>query len=138
MTNGAVFKGRPLCQGKASGPALVTRERLGFRGYANLEQGTFSGGMGNLEGAAFAGAVLIFPSSRGSTLWSITLDQACRFGNAPAAMVIAKRDPFVALGCALQEIPLVLVENGRIFDEIKSGDMVSVDANSGEVRVFKL
>ncbi|MFC1894106.1 aconitase X swivel domain-containing protein [Chloroflexota bacterium] len=137
MSSVKVYKARRISAGRASGPALVTKERVGFRGFVNIEQGTFTGGMGKLEGASFAGAVLIFPSSKGSTLWSITLDATCRCGNAPAAFINSKIDPFVVLGCVLQDIPLVQVEDLSIFDQIKNGDTLTVDADGGEVIIGK-
>ena len=135
MDSVKVFGAKGISPGRSTGPALVWRERLALRGFADLERGVFSGGMGELEGISFAGAVLVFPSSKGSTLWSITLDLACRFGHAPAAMVNSKLDPFVALGCVLEGIPLVQVEDARIFDEVKNGDVLTVDADRGEVTV---
>lgn len=129
------FKGRRILDGRASGPAIVSRERLSFRGFSNLEKGTFTGGMGKLEGVSFAGAVLIFPSSKGSTLWSITLDHACRFGNAPAAMIVSHLDPFVVLGCVLQEIPLMHVEDPGIFDQVETGSMVVVEVEGEEITI---
>jgi predicted aconitase with swiveling domain len=131
-----VFKAKKISPGKASGPALVSPGRLGLRGFADLEKGTFAGGMGDLEGVSFGKKVWIFPSSKGSTMWSMTLDLACRFGNAPAAMVNSKLDPFVTLGCILQNIPLVLVEDKSLFDQVKTGDLVTVDADGGEIRVL--
>ena len=50
-------------------------------------------------------------------------------------MVNSKLDPFVALGCVLEGIPLVQVEDARIFDEVKNGDVLTVDADRGEVTV---
>jgi predicted aconitase with swiveling domain len=138
MSVAKIFKAKKISPGKASGPALVTQERIGFRGYTNLEQGIFktaTGEMGDLEGALFAGAVLVFPSSKGSTLWPMTLDLACRFGNAPAAIINSKMDPFVGLGCVLQGIPLVQVEDSSIFDQVKNGDIVTVDADGEEVSI---
>jgi hypothetical protein len=133
MSTVKVFKGKKILPGKASGSALVSRKRIGLRGFVNLENGTFTGGMRDLEGVSFAGTVLIFPSSKGSTLWPIELDHTCRFGNSPAAMIISNMDPFVVLGCVLQDIPLVQVEDLSIFEEIKNGDAVTVDADRGEV-----
>jgi uncharacterized protein len=130
-----VLRAKGISPGRSTGPALVWRERLALRGFADLEEGTFTGGMGELEGVSFAGTVLVFPSSKGSTLWSITLDLACRFGNAPAAMINSKLDPFVALGCVLEGIPLVQVEDTSIFDEVKNGDVLTVDADRGEVSI---
>jgi predicted aconitase with swiveling domain len=140
MRSVKVFKAKKISPGKAWGPALVYLDRLGLRGFTNLDQGKFKGGslgIGDLEGSSFAGSILIFPSSKGSTLWSITLDLNCRLGNAPAAMIISKLDPFVALGCVLQDIPLVQVEDSSIFDQVKNGDTVTVDADRGEVRIGK-
>ena len=135
MSEVRVFRAKKIAGGKASGPALVTRGRLGLRGFVNPEQGTLTGGMGELEGARFAGSVVFFPCSKGSTTWCIALDLTCRHGNAPAAMINTRIDPFVALGCVLQEIPLVQVEDEGIFDEVKTGDMVTVDADKGEIIV---
>jgi predicted aconitase with swiveling domain len=138
MRSVKVFKAKKISPGKAKGPALVSRERLGLRGFTDLKEGKLQGGslgVGGLEGASLAGAVLIFPSSKGSTLWSITLDLNCRFGNAPAAIINSKVDPFVTLGCVLQGIPLVQVKDSSIFDQVRSGDIVTVDADRGEVRV---
>ena len=131
MSSVKVFKAKKISAGMASGPALVIKERLALRGFVNLEQGTFT--VGELEGASIAGAVLIFSSSKGSTLWSMTLDATCRFGNAPAAIINSKIDPFVVLGCVLQDIPLVQVDDLSIFDNVKNGETVTVDADSGEV-----
>jgi len=142
MSSPNVFKEKIISPGKASGLALVTKEHISLRGFVNLEQGTFTAGtytgaLGELDGVSFAGAVLIFPSSNGSTVWSITLDLTCRFGNSPAAMINSILDPFVTPGCILQGIPLVRVENLSIFDEVKIGDMVTVDVNRGEVVISK-
>lgn len=131
-----VFKAKKISPGKASGKAIVSSGRLGLRGFADLEKGTFGGGMGDLEGVSFAKKVWIFPSSKGSTMWSMTLDLTCRFGNAPAAMINSKLDPFVTLGCTLQNIPLVLVENDNFFSQVKTGDMVEVDADREEIKIF--
>ena len=139
MSDTKIFTAKGISPGKASGPALVSKERLSLRGYfINLEQGIlaegrYTGAMGGLDGASIAGAVLIFPSSKGSTLWSMTLDATCRFGNAPAAIINSKIDSFVVLGCVLQDIPLVEVQDVSIFDQVKNGDTVTVDADRGEV-----
>ena len=69
MSGVKVFKARKMSPGKASGPAVVTKKRLGFRGFVNIEEGTFTKATGDLEGISFAGAILIFPSSRGASSW---------------------------------------------------------------------
>ncbi|MFC1815109.1 aconitase X swivel domain-containing protein [Thermodesulfobacteriota bacterium] len=140
MSNVKAFKAKKISAGKASGPALVTRERISFSGFADLEkgiftEGTLAGTMGGIGGASFAGAVLIFPCSKGSTTWTIKFDVTCRFGNAPSAIINSKVDPFVVLGCVMQDIPLVMVEDLTIFEQVKNGDTVMVDADTGEITV---
>ncbi len=137
MSETKVFHGKGIVPGRCVGPALVYRQPLPLRGFADLEKGIFQGGMGELEGVSFAGVVLIFPSSKGSTMWSMTLDMACRFGHVPAAMINTKLDPFVVLGCVLEEIPLVQVEDSRIFDQIKNGDVLTVDGDRGEITLHR-
>jgi predicted aconitase with swiveling domain len=135
MSSVKVFKAERIVQGKASGPALVTRERVSFKGFIDPEKGIFKGRTTELLGASFAGKVLIFTSAKGSTMWSVMLDLSCRFGHRPAAMVVLEKHPFVVLGCVLQDIPLVQVYDSSIFDQVKSGDTVTVDADKGEVIV---
>lgn len=135
MKNVKVFNATKVSRGKARGPALVTKERLSFRGFVNPERGTFTGGMGELEGTSVGGSVLIFPCSKGSTTFCMALDLTCRFGNAPAAIINSKIDPFVVLGCVLQDIPLVLVEDLSIFEKLKSRDEIIVDADKGKVTI---
>ena len=135
MSSVKSYKANGILPGKATGHAVVMKERLGFRGFVNIEEGTFTRAMSELEGVSFAGAVLIFPSSKGSTTWTITLDKTCRYGNSPAAIVNSKLDEFVVLGCAIQDIPLVLIEDLSVFNQLKNGDKITVDADKGEVIV---
>ncbi len=133
MENAKVFKAKTISPGRASGPALITKDRIGLRGFINPERGTFTKAMRGLEGVSFSGAVLIFTRSKGSSGWSVIFDNACRHGNAPAAIINSKLDPFIVLACVLQDIPLVLIDNFTIFDQVQSGDRVTVDADRGEV-----
>jgi predicted aconitase with swiveling domain len=133
MKKTRVIKARKIYGGKATGPVLITKERLGLRGFVNPEKGKLTGGLGDLEGAKFAGAVVVFSCSKGSTTWCMALDLACRHGNAPAAFVNSKLDSFVALGSVLQDIPLVVVEDLGLFDSLNNGDIITVEADKGEI-----
>jgi predicted aconitase with swiveling domain len=128
-----LFKADTIVQGKASGPALVSRDRIAFQGCVHYQRGIFTGGMVELIGKSFAGAVLIFPFSKGSTLWAIAFDLACRSGNAPAAIVNFTRDSFVTLSCIMQDVPLVQISDESILEQVRNGDTVTVDADRGEV-----
>jgi len=129
------FKAKKIWQGKASGSALVTRERFSFGGFVDPKRGVFNSPMTDLKGSSFVGAVLIFTSGDGTSSGPSALDLACRYGNCPAAIVNLEIDPFIVQGCVFQNIPMVQVEDPSIFDQVKSGDMVMVDADKGEIIV---
>ena len=50
------------------------------------------------SGASLAGAVVVMPSGRGSSSSSSVLAESVRAAAAPAAIVLARPDPIVALG----------------------------------------
>ena len=131
------FKARKIVPGRASGPALVTRERLSFHGFIDPERGIFSSPVTELKGASFAGRVLIFTSGKGASAGPRVLDAACRFGHKPPAIVNLAPEAFIVQGCVMQDIPLVCVEDATIFDAVKNGDEVTVDANKGEVKIIR-
>jgi predicted aconitase with swiveling domain len=130
-------KAREIVPGKASGPALVTRERLSFHGFIDPKQGIFNSPMTELVGESFAGRVLVFTSGKGASAGPRVLDAACRFGHAPAAIVNIEIEPFMVQGCVLQDIPLVQVD-ASIFDQIRNGDTVTVDSAKGEVIIDRV
>jgi len=134
MGNVRTFKAKTLVPGKATGPALITRERLSFQGFTDPNRGIFIAPQTELQGKSFKGAVLIFTSGKGSSAGASTLDLACRLGNSPAAIINLQIDSFIAAGCVLEDIPLVQVEDPSIFDQVKNGDIIMVDADKGEIK----
>lgn len=136
MDNVKTFKVKEIVSGKASGPALVTRERLSFHGFIDPQQGIFSSPSTELKGASFAGRVLIFTSGKGAAAGPRVLDAACRSGHAPAAIINLELEAFIVQGCVMQNIPMVRVEDPGIFDQVKNGDEVIVDSKKGEVKII--
>ena len=135
MGNLREYKAKKVSPGSASGPAIVLRERLGILDSVEPERGVFIKRGTELEGVSIAGKVLLFISGKGSSSWSAYFRIACRHGRAPAALVNLEIDPFVVLGCVLNDIPLVQIDNPEILDEVKNGDIVMVDADKGVMHV---
>jgi uncharacterized protein len=131
------FKAKEIVPGKASGLALVTRERLSFHGFIDPAQGIFSSPETELKGSSFAGRVLVFTSGKGAAAGPRVLDAACRFGHAPAAIVNVEIEPFIVQACVFQGIPLVQVDDPAIFDHVQTGDRVTVDSGKGEVTITR-
>ncbi|MDH7597480.1 MAG: DUF126 domain-containing protein [Methanothrix sp.] len=113
--------------GCAGGPALVTRERISFLGNVNPETGMVVDPSHELYGRSIAGAVLIFPGGKGSTVGSYVIYQLRKRGLAPAAMINLRSEPIVAVGAIISDIPLVDRVPEWILD-VKDGTWVVVDA----------
>lgn len=113
--------------GCAEGPALVTRERISFLGNVNPETGVVVDPAHELYGRSIAGAVLIFPGGKGSTVGSYVIYQLRKRGLAPAAMINLRSEPIVAVGAIISDIPLVDGVPEWILG-VKEGTWVVVDA----------
>ena len=126
------LQGRRIFQGKASGEALVTKEAISFYGGVDPETATVVEKDHQIEGQCIAGKVLCFPKGKGSTVGSYVLYQLKKTGKAPVAIINKECEAIVAVGCIIGEIPSV---DGIDVDQIKTGDLVEVDADNGVVTV---
>jgi len=124
-----------VASGRASGPALVSRQAISFLGNVNPGTGVVVDPAHELFGQSIAGKVLVFPGGKGSTVGSYVIYQLKKRGLAPAAMINLRSEPIVAVGAVISGIPLV----DRVPEwvlEIGSGTLVEVDADGGRVRVY--
>ena len=71
--------------GKATGPALVTKEPISFLGTVDPETGEVVDPGHQLYGSNLGGKVLIFPGGKGSTVGSYVIYQLKKRGVAPSA-----------------------------------------------------
>lgn len=123
-----------VASGRASGPALVSRQAISFLGNVNPGTGVVADPAHELFGQSIAGKVLIFPGGKGSTVGSYVIYQLKKRGLAPAAMINLRSEPIVAVGAIISGIPLV----DRVPEwvlQIVSGTLVEVDADGGLVMV---
>ena len=120
--------------GKATGPALVTKEPISFLGTVDPETGEVVDPGHQLYGSNLGGKVLIFPGGKGSTVGSYVIYQLKKRGVAPAAMINIKSEPIVAVGAIISGIPLVDGVAASFLD-LGDGVTVTVDADGEMVRV---
>lgn len=125
---------RRISGGKATGPALVTKEPISFLGTVDPETGKVVDPSHQLFGKAVTGKVLIFPGGKGSTVGSYVIYQLKKRGLAPSAMINIKSEPIVAVGAIISGIPLVDGVAASLLD-LEDGTMVTVDADGQMVRV---
>ena len=123
-----------VASGRASGPALVSRQAISFLGNVNPGTGVVVDPAHELFGQSIAGKVLVFPGGKGSTVGSYVIYQLKKRGLAPAAMINLRSEPIVAVGAIISGIPLVDRVPEWIL-QIGSGTLVEVDADGGRVRV---
>jgi uncharacterized protein len=125
--------GRKIFGGSAKGTALVSSEAISFFGGVDPDTGIVVEKNHPLEGKSIAGRVLVFPNGKGSTVGSYTLYRIKKNGRAPLAIVNRECETIIAVGAIISEIPCV----DRIdISKIKTGDRVSVDADTGDVHVI--
>lgn len=120
--------------GKATGPALVSKEPISFLGTVDPETGVVVDPCHQLFGKAVAGKILIYPGGKGSTVGSYVIYQLKKRGAAPLAMINIKSEPIVAVGAIISGIPLVDGVAASLLD-LEDGTVVTVDADGEMVRV---
>jgi predicted aconitase with swiveling domain len=101
------IKARIISRGKATGPALITKEPIGFLGGIDPETGDVIEKGHELEGQNVSGKVLIFPNGKGSTVGSYVMLQLAKNGKAPAAIINVSAEPIIAVGAIISKIPMV-------------------------------
>ena len=137
---GRIFKGHALVLGMAEGEATVLDEPLSFWGGVDSSTGVIIDRRHPQVGSSLRGRVLLMPSGRGSSSSSSVLAEAMRAGAAPAAILLLRPDPIVALGamvgCELygRSLP-VLVMGEEEYRCIRTGCSVSVRADGPRAEV---
>ncbi len=130
-----LLKGRTVSRGKATGPALVSKDPISFLGGVDPATGTVVEKGHVLFGKNVKGRVLVFPGGKGSTVGSYVIYQLKKNGTAPAAIINISSEPIVAVGAIISGIPMVdRLENDPV-EAIKDDAMVTVDGTAGTVEV---
>ncbi|USS41147.1 DUF126 domain-containing protein [Thermococcus aggregans] len=126
------LKGRKITRGKAKGVALVSRKPLSFLGGVDPETGIVKDIESDIRGESIKDKILVFPRGKGSTVGSYVLYQLKKNGVAPKAIIVEEAETIVVTGAIIAEIPMV---DKVDISKIKSGQIVEVDADKGEVHV---
>ncbi|MBC7093995.1 DUF126 domain-containing protein [Thermococcus sp.] len=126
------LKGRKISGGKARGIALVSQKPLSFLGGVDPKTGVIKDTESDIKGESIKGKVLIFPRGKGSTVGSYVIYQLKKNGVAPAAIVVEEAETIVATGAIIAGIPMV---DKIDISKIKTGQLVEVDADKGEVYI---
>lgn len=132
-----VLHGRGIVPGIAEGEALVTRDRISGWGGIDSRTGTIVETRHELRGVSFAGKVLVFPGTKGSSGWSNAFHLTRTMGTAPAAMLFNEMTTKIALGAVVTHAPAVTDFDRDPLAVIETGDWVKVDGDRGIVEISK-
>lgn len=132
-----VIRGRKVVPGVTEGEALVTRQTISGWGGVNPMTGTVIENHHELKGVSFANKVLVFPGAKGSSGWSGVFHMTKLTDSAPLAMLFNVMTTKAALGSVVMRVPTMTDFDSDPLDQIETGDWVRVDADAGEIHVWK-
>jgi len=118
-----------LVPGKVQGIVLKSTKPINFLGTVDKKTGIISDKNHDLFEKSIKDTILVFPSGVGSSVGAYTIYSIKSNNTAPLAMICQKADLTVATGCALTNIPLIIISDEE-FSSIKNGMKISLDTDS--------
>ena len=118
-----------LVSGKVQGVVLKSKDSINFLGTVDKKTGIISDKNHDLFEKSLKDTILVFPSGVGSSVGAYTIYSIKKNNTAPLAMICQKADLTVATGCALANIPLIIISDEE-FASIQSGMKISLDTDS--------
>jgi hypothetical protein len=118
-----------LVSGKVQGIVLKSKDSINFLGTVDKKTGIISDKNHDLFEKSLKDTILVFPSGVGSSVGAYTIYSIKSNNTAPLAMICKKADLTVATGCALANIPLIIISDEE-FSSIQSGMNISLDTDS--------
>lgn len=132
-----VIRGRKVVGGVTEGEALVTQQTISGWGGVNPMKGEVIESHHELRGVSFADKVLVFPGAKGSSGWSGVFHITRLTQTAPRAMLFTITTTKAALGAVVLRVPSMTDFEQDPCEVIETGDWVRVDADKGEIQVWK-
>ncbi len=120
---------RVMVQGKAQGMILKSQKSINFLGTVDKKTGKITDNNHDLFQKPVKDTILVFPSGVGSSVGAYTIYSIKHNGTAPVAMMCTKADLTVATGCAIANIPLVIISEEK-FAALRSGQTISLDTEA--------
>ncbi len=118
-----------LVSGKVQGLVLKSKDSINFLGTVDKKTGIISDKNHDLFEKSIKDTILVFPSGVGSSVGAYTIYSIKSNNTAPLAMICQKADLTVATGCALTNIPLIIISDEE-FSSIENGMKISLDTDS--------
>ena len=121
-----------LVNGNVKGSILKTEMPINFLGIVDKKTGVISDKNHELYQKSIKDSILLFPSGIGSSVGAYTIYSIKSNNSSPVAMICKKADLTVATGCALANIPLVIISDEE-FSSLENGQEISIDTESANI-----
>ena len=118
-----------IVKGKVKGTVLKTTNPINFLGAVDKKTGIIHDQKYDIFEKSIKDSILVFPHGIGSSVGAYTIYSLKSYEAAPLAMICKKADLTVASGCALANIPMVVVSKEK-FDSIENGKEVEINTES--------
>ena len=123
---------KTIVKGKASGKILKSNKPINFLGAVDKKTGIIHDNNHDLFEQSIKKCILAFPHGIGSSVGAYTIYSLKSNDSAPSAMICTKADLSVASGCALANIPLVILAQDQ-FDSLENGKEITLDTELNKV-----
>lgn len=115
-----------IVAGRAEGQVLYSKNPINFLGAVDKKTGIITDDTYDIYKKPLKDAILAFPHGVGSSVGAYTIYSLKANGTAPRAMICTRTDITVSSGCALADIPLVIVDDAS-FEKIGASARISLD-----------
>jgi len=123
--------------GRAEGEAVVYKGPFSFLGDIDPSTGAVSVPRHELEGCVLANKVFVFTTGKGSSGGDFAAWAAKKNGNAPAGMICLESEPVLSGAVIVTGIPTVDRPEQDVFELIRTGDYVKLDASAGLIEIVE-
>ena len=121
-----------IVKGKVKGKIMKSKIPINFLGAVDKKTGIIRDEKHDKYQKSVKDTILVFPHGIGSSVGAYTIYSLKSNGSAPSAMICTKADLSVVSGCALANIPLVIVTQNE-YDSLQDGKEITLDTESGNI-----
>ena len=121
-----------IVKGKAKGKIMKSNNPINFLGAVDKKTGTIRDNNHDLFQKSLKDTILVFPHGIGSSVGAYTIYSLKANGSAPAAMICTKADLSVVSGCALANIPFILISQDD-YNSLTDGEEITIDTEAAKI-----